>query len=190
MFSLPGCDDSDASNISITVNNDLSGTIRSTRLAIPETPSAVQPTSGGVSWDAAAQITTARGEFKALSALTFEDITFSCETTSRGLNVLRVTLPRGPDAKWVRALTQPSADKRKATTAAIYPDQKESRLGSVIAISISLPTAPISHGAAPLIAGISEAVDKNIATLSIRADVATKPGNEIVWDLTWGEPKR
>ena len=182
-----GCDDSDASNITVTVNPDLSGTMRATRLVIPDDSTNGQPSTGGVSWNASAQIITSRGAFASLSDVKFEDITFSCETTPRGLKVLRVTLPRGPEAKWAKALTQPSGERRRETTQAIFPERKESRLGSVIAITITLPAEPISHGVAPMSAGISATVEKNVATLSVRVDMAMKAGNEIVWDMTWSD---
>ncbi len=187
---IAGCDDSDASNMSITLNTDRSGTIQTTRLVIPEVAGNGQPASAGVVWEASAQVVTSKGTFASVSEVGFEDISFSCESTAKGLHVLRVTMPRGPEARWVKALTQPSVERRKETTRAIYPEQKESRLGSVIAIRLTLPTVPISHGVSPVVGGISESAEKNVVTLTVRVDAAMKTGNEIVWDVTWGEPKR
>lgn len=184
---LPGCDDSDASNVQIEVKADFSGTIRSTRLVIADQAHSTQAGNTGITWTNSAQVVTATGSFANLGDVHLEDMVFTCGSTGKGLAYLRVTLPRGEKAKWPAALTVPSDDQRSTTHKAVFPEQKDSKLGSVIAITITLPAEPISHGIAPRINAIKESGEKNVVTLMVPVSLAMKAGEAIVWDVTWSE---
>jgi len=182
---MPGCDESDASNVRIKVNADFSGEIRATRMVIPDEAAATQAAGNGVSWTAAAQVVTSAGTFAKLSDVRIEDMTFSAGRTNSGMSYLRVTLPRGGKAAWPAALTAPDADKRRETNNAIFPRDRDSRLGSVIAVRLELPADPISQGFTPQIGGVTVAIEKRTVTMSIPVAVAMRNGPEIVWDMTW-----
>lgn len=184
---LPGCDDADASNVKIEVKADFSGTIRSTRLVIAEHAAATQASAVGVTWTDSAQVVSATGTFAKLGEVHLEDMTFACGSTGKGLAYLRVTLPRGEQARWPAALTVTSPEKRSSTHAAVFPEQKDSKLGSVIAITITLPAEPVSHGVSPRVSAIKDSAEKNVVTLTVPVSVALRAGEAIVWDVTWNE---
>jgi len=183
-----GCDDADASNLRIKLNADFSGTVRATRLVIPTQPGQAMSSTTGVTWTAAAQVMSIAGSFPNINEVRVEDITFSGERTPKGLRILRVTMPRGPEARWPAALTMPNKDKRRETNDALNPDQKASRLGSIVEISIELPFPPVSQGVSPQNSAIKASAEKNTVTLSVSVDAGMKAGAEIVWDITWNEP--
>lgn len=195
---VAGCGEEDATSLRITLNADQSGEVLASAIALPETPGPIEAASSGADWNARAAVHVARGKFASIDALKVADLGFevidapskgSAGSASSAQRLLVVTLPRGPEARWLRLLTIPQGDVRQRATAALDPAAKTraSRYGTVAKIEITLPGAVISNGFQGKVRGATSAADDRVATLMVPVEAAFETGEPIRWHLTWSK---
>lgn len=184
---LSSCDTSDASSIKITLNQDLSGELLTSAVSVPPQPDASQNAIGGAAWQASGAIAMAKGSFPDITKLNIGGITFETHSPM-GDPILRVTIPRGPDAKWPAAFTVPSKETRRAASKALDPNAKVSTLGDAIKIEVDVPGVVISAGSSSKARGVNSTFEETRGALTIPVEVATTPGEPIIWHITWKSP--
>jgi hypothetical protein len=192
---VAGCGEEDATSLRITLNADQSGEVLTSAIALPETPGPIEAASSGADWNARAAVHVARGKFASIDALKLADLGFEViDAPSKGSGssaqrLLVVTLPRGPEARWLRLLTIPQGDVRQRATAALDPAAKSraSRYGTVAKIEITLPGPVISNGFQGKVRGATSAADDRVATLMVPVEAAFETGEPIRWHLSWSK---
>ncbi len=183
---LSACGEEDATSIRIQVNDDWTGTILASSVIIPAEAGPAESAVSGATWESRGAIAMAKGTFTDISKLKIADMTF--EYGGAGVSrVIRVSLPRGPNAQWPKALTIPSGEQRKAVTTALDPKDEASRLGQVMKIELTVPGTVVSASIRSKGRGLSSAQEQTIATLLVPVDVALDPadGQPLVWHVTW-----
>ena len=185
VLALVGCDESDLVSIRIRLNKDYSGTLVTSGLMIPAEPSALERASHGVAWRDRLQVIGASGAFDNVAKLSIEDIVFSCGGGSDGPSYVTINVPRGPQARWVRALAPLSLDERKRATEIFDPTGKVKELGSLVKLQIDFPGPVIAHGVSPSPTGCKEEAEEARATLVVSVETALSQGGVLVWQLTW-----
>lgn len=179
------CSESDIVGIRIQLSSDLSGTISISSLQTPREGGPLESSSAGVDWQDRVSLVLASGSFPKLSALRIAEISFQGGTTPEGINYVLVTLPRGPNVRWAKALSSLSPEDRKKAAAIFDPQGKLRAIGSVVKLRIDLPGQVVAHGLSPLPRGCEEAADKDRAELLVPVEVALKSGDAMKWHLTW-----
>ncbi len=191
LFFLPvflvaiGCDEADSTSVRLVIQADLSGTVTTSSLAETDR-GAIEPESQGIRWTARAKVVALQGHFSDLSKtpLRIGDLTFEVSNHGRGFR-LRVTLPTGPEAKWLSLIAPPEPDRRAAIRAAMDPDGETEQLGEEIKIQIDLPKEPVASGYRPDLSPVRDSVDKKRVTLIVKVDKLRAGGRTVEWDVTW-----
>lgn len=182
---LPGCDETDAVAIRIHLRPDFGGTVTSSSLEAPASPSAVAAATQGAQWESQVHIACATGRFDSLSALHVADVTFQAGEVGDGLCYLKVTLPRGPSVQWTHALVPLTLEERAKAAAALDPTGKARDVGSTLKIEVELPTNVIGNGLSTKPRGTKAKSEGPIATLIVPTEIALAEGDALVWHLTW-----
>ncbi len=180
-----GCDETDLVAIRIRLREDLSGTVMTSALAKPTADGAMQAESQGAAWESRVDVACASGKFDSLSALKLADLSFSSGQAEGGLHFVKVTLPRGDQARWPRALMPLSADERTRAASALDPSGKSPNVGTVIKIEIELPAPVVSSGLTGKTRGTKASSEAEVATLVVPFETATTAGESIHWHVTW-----
>ena len=151
-----------------------------------ELPLLVIITDPGDVAGARAKVVALQGHFSDLSKtpLRIGDLTFEVSNHGRGFR-LRVTLPTGPEAKWLSLIAPPEPDRRAAIRAAMDPDGETEQLGEEIKIQIDLPKEPVASGYRPDLSPVRDSVDKKRVTLIVKVDKLRAGGRTVEWDVTW-----
>jgi hypothetical protein len=182
---LSACDETDAVAIRIRLRDDFSGQLTTSNVALMPEASPLQQATQGVDWQSRVQVVCSAGHFGALSAVKLADIGLSSGDGGEGLAFLRVSLPRGPDARWHKLCVPLSAEERTNAAAALDPSGKTKNVGSTVKIEIELPSAVVGNGLSGRASGIKVKAENTTATLIVPIDVAQSSGDPLVWHLTW-----
>jgi hypothetical protein len=182
---LSACDETDAVAVRIRLRDDFSGQLTTSNVALLPEESPLQQATQGVAWQSRAQVVCSAGHFGALSAVKLADIGLSSGDGGEGLAFLRVSLPRGPDARWHKLLVPLSAEERTTAAAALDPTGKTKNVASTVKFEIELPSAVVGNGLTGRAYGVKVKAENATATLLIPIDVAQAAGDPIVWHLTW-----
>lgn len=185
LSALPACDETDAVSVRIHLAPDFSGTVTTSALALPSSESLMQQASQGAEWQNRVDVVAVAGRFQKLDDLKLADLAFSAGEAGSGMRFARVTLPRGAQAKWARALVPLSVDERQRAAAALDPTGKSKNVGSMIKIEIELPNAVVGNGLIGKTRGTKTQSEGSVATLTVPLDSALNGEEELVWHLTW-----
>jgi hypothetical protein len=182
---VQSCDETDVVSIRVQLAADGSGTVTTSSLSLPAEGGPAEAALPGVSFTGRAALTCVTGTFADVTRLRVADLAFSHGRTADGTTFLRVTMPRGPDARWVKLMSPaPPEDRQKAAEAfALAGNAKKS--GSSIKLVVDLPKPVIAHGIFPRARGTSEAVDDRNAQVTVPVETVLAAGEPLIWQLTW-----
>ena len=186
-LALHGCDETDLGSVQCTVREDLSGRLAVVRI-VPAESLAPEP-AAGVTWDGTAGVVASVGEFKDLSAVRLADIGFAAGKSDAGLAFVKVTVPRGPQAKWPAMFLGASDEAVRKAAATLTDAQAAQNIGRTLKLTLKLPADVVSAGLATPVRGVQPAHQKGEATLVVPLDRGREDGAPIVWHVTW-ESKR
>ncbi len=170
--------------VRIRVAADGSGHVHARSLLVDEVPSPMTDGGAGVTWEDPAAIVFTRGHFERLDGLRLHEIGFSLTPAATGFSVLTVTLPRGPEVRWARALSSGDGKQRHDAGNRIDPDARRAA-GEELGLEIQFPREIISEGLRRRAAGVSHSREGTSATLRMQTDTALAPGEELVWIITY-----
>ncbi len=183
---LAACDQTDASAVKITLKPDLSGEVLSSSVIVKPAEGPVQKAASGVSWNTTGAVVVAKGTFADITKMDIGGITFAIGGPGAD-PMLRVTLPRGPDAKWPALFTDASKDARAIAAKALEPGAKNPTIGEAIKIQITIPGVVVTAGETSKARGVNSSFEETTVTLSVPVAAAIAPGDPIVWHITWRE---
>jgi len=179
------CDESDVVAIRVRLNGDFSGTVATSSVRIPDPAAPMEHVTAGIQWTDRLNMVCARGTFANLSELVVEDITFEVGHAGDRLNYLEVTLPRGPEARWARALVQLSAEERIAAAKTLDPSGRMREVGGTVKIEVELSDRVVGHGITVHARGAKEKAEGAKATLVVPIESSLQAEEPLVWHLTW-----
>ncbi|MGC6488350.1 MAG: hypothetical protein ACON4Z_11940 [Planctomycetota bacterium] len=188
LSTLCSCGGDELVGLHVDLAADGAGTVTVRALA-PVTPApAAAGGVGGAAWRVHAGLTASQGDFPQIAALDLGDggVTFAPQLDGDRPG-LRVTLRRGPDARWV-SLLSPDAARRKQLARAYDPTGRTSEIGDVIRLEVRAPGRVIASGVLPTGRGVEADRDGDKATLLLPVRTALRdPSGEgdFVWDISW-----
>jgi hypothetical protein len=183
------CDETDAVAVRIRVEPDLSGVVATSGVRVPDPAAPMEHVSSGVTWTGRLNLVCALGEFESLSELAIEDVTFEAGSAGATLSYVEVTLPRGPQARWPRALVPLSEDERRDAARTLDPAGRLRAVGDTVKLELELPERVIGHGLSSRTLGAKEKADGTKATLVVPLASALEPGEPLIWNVTWRRPE-
>lgn len=185
-LTLWACDQSDATALKITLKADFSGEVLASSILVKPPEGPVQKAASGATWSTAGAVVVSRGTFADITKLELGGIKFAVGGPG-GDPMLRVTLPRGSDAKWPGLFTDTSKDARRAAAGALEPNAKNPTIGDTVKIEITIPGVVVTAGETSKARGVNSSFEESRATLLIPVEAALAPGDPIVWHVTWRE---
>lgn len=180
-----GCDEDDAVSIRLRVEDDFSGEVRTSSLAMPAAPGAVTREIGGVRWDSEVAVVAAAGTFGSLSELALADLSLQAGRAEDGMRFLRISIPRGPETRWPAAFVPLDGGQRTRAAAALDPSGRAKDIGANLKLEVDLPDAVVGNGVSNRARGVRAKAEGDVATLLVPLEVGRTPGDAIVWHLTW-----
>ena len=181
---MAACSDAELVGLHVNLRADGSGVLTTRTLVEPKDAGPAEGKAQGVAWEHRAVLHLSQGSFASVQGLQFGDIRFSGKTGDGDIPRLRVFVPRGPDAAWVKALA-PDQETRRRMAKVYDPSGKTREIGENLLLEIQLPGPVISSGVLPTGRGVETAHERNKATLLVPAQTAVEKGEELVWDITW-----
>jgi hypothetical protein len=179
------CDETDAVAVRVRLKDDLSGSVRTSGLALPAGEGAIQQASEGAEWGSRVQMICATGTFADVTKLKVADIGFNAGTGGQGIGFAQVSIPRGPGVRWPGAFVPLSAEERKSVASALDPTGRSEAVGATIKIEVELPSAVVGNGVIGKVRGTKTTTEGPVATLVIPVESMTTEGDPLVWHLTW-----
>lgn len=182
---LTACSGGELVGIHLTLAKDGSGTVTTRSLVEPSAALAAEASATGVTWTARASVHASQGSFRSLDQLKFGGGGLHFATNLDGdLPSVRVYIPRGPAAAWVKSLAPARGIRRKL--AKVYdPTGKTREVGDVIRLEIELPGNVVASSVYPTGRGIEADRERRRAFLLLPARSVADAGEELVWDITW-----
>src|SRR5690606_31683121 len=110
------------------------------------------------------------------------DLQFVIGTTQDGVSYVHVTLPRGPEAKWIEALL-PAKQARDSAAKAFEPERARSEVGTAVRFVLEVPGAITAHGYAPTARGCKAEAEDRRASLWVTAARAREAGDPWIWSI-------
>lgn len=184
LTSLIACSDTELVGLHVNLRADGSGVLTSRTLLEPKEAGPAEAKAQGVTWEQRAVLSLSQGSFNAVQALQFGDIRFAGKTGDGEIPRLRVYVPRGPEAAWVKALA-PDQETRRRLAKVQDPSGKTREIGENLLLEIQLPGLVISSGVLPSGRGVEATHERGKATLLVPAQTAIEKGEDLVWDITW-----
>jgi hypothetical protein len=185
LLQAAGCDESDAVSVRVRLKPDMSGNLTVSSLVLPVEAGAGEKATQGVEFGGRANLVCAGGTFAELGKVVVDDLTFTSASDADGSCRVRVSIPRGPSARWPKSLTVPAPDDRRRAVVAFDPDGKANKVGATLKIEIQLPKPVVSSGVVPKLKGVELVDEGRTATLTIPVERGTEEGDPMVWHLTW-----
>ena len=182
---VSACDETDAVAVRVKLKDDLSGSVRTSGLALPAGEGAIQQASEGAEWGSRVQMICATGTFADVTKLKVADIGFNAGTGGQGIGFAQVSIPRGPGVRWPGAFVPLSAEERKSVASALDPTGRSEAVGATIKIEVELPSAVVGNGVIGKVRGTKTTTEGPVATLVIPVESMTTEGDPLVWHLTW-----
>lgn len=178
------CSDKELVGLHVNLRADGSGVLTTRTLLEPREAGPAEARAQGVAWEHRAVLSLSQGSFASVQGLQFGDIRFSGKTGDGEIPRLRVFVPRGPEATWVKVLA-PDQETRKRLAKVQDPSGKTREIGENLLLEIQFPDLVISSGVLPSGRGVEAAHERNKATLLVPAQTAIEKGDDLVWDITW-----
>lgn len=185
LFVASACTDSDATSLRIRLALDLSGEVNASALSMPEEATPLESASSGIEWQDRGRILFSAGRFADLNQLVIEDLRFAAEARQDGPSYVRVTLPRGPEARWYQLFTTSDAARRERMARALDPEGRADKIGTSVKLVIETPAPVISTGFHPNVRGAKTDSDAEEASLVLPLDALSSGEGDIVWDVAW-----
>ncbi|GAB4147289.1 MAG: hypothetical protein Fur0037_15440 [Planctomycetota bacterium] len=170
--------------IHVRLLRDGTGTLTARALSQPAEPGQAEAVVQGVAWLDRAELTFSQGSFQDVKDLSFGGIRFLGDVQNPDRPGLRILVPRGPDAAWVKALA-PSEDLRRRIAKVYDPTGKSLDPAPSVRIDIVLPGNVVSAGVQPAGRGVEADHERDRAWLSIPIAKASEKGEELVFDVSW-----
>lgn len=182
---LTGCDETDAAAVRLKLGSDLSGTLTTSALEVPAAGGAVGERTQGIQWNSRVSMVCNAGSFAKLADVKLFDVTLAGQVNADGLSYLHITLPRGENAAWARALVPLNAEERARSAQAFDPSGKSDQVGATVKFEVSLPSNVIGNGLQGRTRGVKVSAENEVATLVVPLETALTAGESLVWHVTW-----
>jgi hypothetical protein len=182
---LPGCDETDAVAVRLRLQNDLSGTLTTSTLELPAQGGPVVAATQGVEWNARVSVVCNTGTFASLADVKLFDVVTAGGATPGGMSWASVTIPRGANVAWAKALVPLGPEDRAKSARAFDPSGKTSEVGATIKFEVTLPASAIGNGLKGKVRGVKVSAEGEVATLIVPIEVALTEGDPLIWHLTW-----
>lgn len=180
---LCACSGDELALVHIDLAKDGSGTL--TTHALVPTPPAVAAETGtaGVDWQLRASLVASQGRFADIADLKLggDDVRF---TPAPDGDRLRVQIARGPEVRWLAALTPDQAARQQAARA-FDPNGSTREIGDVIRFELRAPGTIVTSGVLPASRGVAADRDGRRAILLLPARAVREAGDAFVWDVSW-----
>ncbi|HEB54536.1 MAG TPA: hypothetical protein ENI87_14890 [bacterium] len=179
------CSGGELVGVHIDLAADGSGTLTLRSLAPADSATAAETRTHGADWTVRGALVSSQGTFSRIAQVTLGDgeVTFAPQLDGDRPG-LRVTLTRGPDAKWIAALTPPRQQRRRLA-GAYDPTGRTREIGDVLRLEIAAPGRVITSGVLPTGRGVEANRDGDKATLLLPVATAREEGDAFVWDISW-----
>lgn len=179
ILSLASCGDAGVATIRIQLNSDQSGTVTMSSLLVSTEPGPIEGQTTGVTWTDRTNLACSGGSFTSFDGLKISDIEF--KQTGQ---LVRVTLPRGKDAKWPAAFTPVKAERAKVAKT-FDPRDQLANATTHLSIEIDFTQRVVSSDVDPPARGLTPDKPKERrATLVIPVDRAVGEGEPFTWHVT------
>lgn len=176
---LAACGGSDVIGLHVRIGEGGKAIVTALSLLPQAEAGPVEDAAEGVTWQARARLVASQGEIADLGALRLDGMRF--ET---GPQRVRVTIPCGPDAKWIDRFAPPAGTRERAVQ--VWDPRGVNRSAATdVWFEIRAPERVVASGAAPVTGGVRAEASGQTATLSIPVATARGREQEIVWDVTW-----
>ncbi|MDG2020732.1 MAG: hypothetical protein P8J59_02150 [Phycisphaerales bacterium] len=179
-----GCSSQDPAGLRFTLQEDGKGSIAVAALTLPAMASVGQRDTTGVDWDLAAKLTFTTGVFDSLDVVAFEDLEVdSVEFTDPG-GTIRISIPRGPDAKWYKTIHASAKDRgrlQKALDGAI--DQIE--IHENVTIAVEVEKARITASLIQTVPEVTVSEKRGLVSVVIPLEVLEAPGSPMILVINW-----
>lgn len=182
---LPGCDETDAAAVRLKLGSDLSGTITTSALELPAGGGKVADGAQGVQWTSRVGLVCNAGSFAKLADLKLFDVTLAGQVNADGLSYVHITLPRGENAAWARALVPLNAEERGRAAQAFDSSGRSDQVGATVKFELTLPASVIGNGLQGRTRGVKVSAENEVATLVVPLETALSAGDPFVWHVTW-----
>jgi hypothetical protein len=179
-----GCSSQDPAGLRLTLREDGKGSIAVAALSLPDVASTEQRDTTGVEWDLAAKLTITTGVFESLDAVSFEDLEIdSVKFTDPG-GTIRISIPRGPEAKWYKAIHASTKERgrlQKALDGAI--DQID--LHENVTIAVEVQKARITASLVQTVPLVTVSAKRGVVSVVIPLEVLEAPGTPMILVINW-----
>ncbi len=182
---VTACDEDNAVSVRLRLQEDMSGTILASALAVPTAPGAVEAAAVGATFERQVELRGTKGRFTALDGLAVADVKFSGGASESGLRWVRIEVPTGPAAQWPDVFVPLQEPERRSAAEAFEASGSGRDVGRTFKVEIELPGPVISNGASGKLRGTKNTSDGRIATLVIPIDAARAGRDTLVWQITW-----
>jgi hypothetical protein len=180
ILALASCGDAGVATIRIQLNSDQkTGTVTTSSLLVSEQPGPIENQTTGVTWTDRTNLSCSGGTFASFDGLKISDIEFK-----QSGQLVRVTLPRGKDAKWPAAFTPVKADRAKVGKT-FDPRDQLANATTHLSIEIDFTQTVVSSDVDPPARGLTADKPRDRrATLIIPVDRAVGEGEPFTWHVS------
>ena len=153
-------------------------------LSLPDVALTEERDTTGVKWDLAAKLTVTTGVFDSLDVVAFEDLEVDSTKFTDPGGTIRISIPRGPDAKWYKAIHVSATDRgrlQKALNGAI--DQIE--LHENVTIAVDVQKARVAASLVQTVPRVTVREKRGVVSVVIPLEVLEAPGSPMILVINW-----
>jgi hypothetical protein len=179
-----GCSSQDPAGLRLTLREDGKGSIAVAALSLPDVALTEERDTTGVKWDLAAKLTVTTGVFDSLDVVAFEDLEVDSTKFTDPGGTIRISIPRGPDAKWYKAIHVSATDRgrlQKALNGAI--DQIE--LHENVTIAVDVQKARVAASLVQTVPRVTVREKRGVVSVVIPLEVLEAPGSPMILVINW-----
>lgn len=177
---LAACSDAEPIGIHIKIAADGTAVVTCRSLQLVNVPGPMESGTSGVEWKERAQLFASRGDVAKLADLRIYDLEWKRTADTS----LRLSCPRGSNAKW-HTLLAPPPEGRASAAAALDPARPAAAIGETIRIEVEAPSDVTAVGHAPQARMVKSDKDGRRGILWIPVETARASGDPIVFDVSW-----
>lgn len=175
---LCACGSSDVVGMHIELAADGSALVTTRSLLGQKDPGPVEETATGIEWSDRVRLVCSRGRVASLDELVLDGIRFDSREGG-----LRVTVPCGPDVRWIDRFAPPPEERARAVET-FDPRDETPDVGSRLMLEVVVPGEVISTGVLPSF-GARAAHERGMASLELTVASVRERERSVIWDVTW-----
>lgn len=179
-----GCSAQDPAGIRLTLEGSGKGSIAVAALTLPDVDSTKNRDTTGIKWDLAARLTVTTGAFDSLDAVEFEDFEVDSVMFTDPGGTIRISIPRGPDAKWYKAI-HVSAKERGRLQKALDGAIDQIDLHENVTIAVEIKKARVVASLVQTVPRVTVREKRGVVSVVIPLEVLEAPGTPMILVINW-----